>query len=58
VGEQWGGLNIGHLYQILGRQADGQEAAQVRPGLLPGRTVGYRSPTVSACQPATPLVAQ
>jgi hypothetical protein len=43
---------------LPGRQADGQEAAQVRPGLLPGRTVGYRSATVSACQVPVPMVAQ
>src|SRR5580658_4290893 len=43
---------------LLGRQAGGQEAAQVRPGLLPGRTVGHRSATVSACQVPVPMVAQ
>jgi DNA-binding PadR family transcriptional regulator len=46
VGEQWGGLNIGHLYQILDRLArDGLIETQRRPQpVKPDRLVHHLTP--------------
>jgi hypothetical protein len=34
VGDQWGGLNIGHLYQILDRLGSQRQPQQVKPDRL------------------------
>ena len=46
VGEQWGGLNIGHLYQILDRLArDGLIESERQPQLVkPDRVVHHLTP--------------
>lgn len=46
VGEQWGGLNIGHLYQILDRLSrDGLIASQHQPQQVkPDRVVHHLTP--------------
>ena len=64
VGEQWGGLNIGHLYQILDRlRRDGlveteRQPQPIKPDRLdtppdPGRAAGAR-PVAGGADPARP----
>ena len=64
VGDQWGGLNIGHLYQILDRlardglieserQAAGGQAGPAGAPAHPGRPGGAR-PLAGRAEPADP----
>ena len=60
VGDQWGGLNIGHLYQILDRLSqDGlidseRQPQQVKPDRVIHRLTPAAAPSWSAGSPSRP----
>lgn len=60
VGDQWGGLNIGHIYQILDRLArDGlidsqRQPQQVKPDRVVHRLTRPAAPNSTAGSPSQP----